>query len=103
MVADWIWQDNLEPFLTTLGWVVGYSIDEDDSQAIKTGLLETDGDLLRWCSYEFAAASIVKFKLAIDRGTEVLQVEVDSPTELEPRVEMAVAIFQHFHLRKRRG
>ena len=103
MVADWIWQDNLEPFLTTLSWVVDYTIDDDDWQAIKTGLLETDGDLLRWCSYEFAGTSVMKFRIAVDRGTEVLQVEVDGLAELEARVEIAVAVFQNFHLRKRRG
>ena len=102
MVADWIWQDNLEPFLTTLSWIVGYTIDDDDWQAIKTGLLETDGDLLRWCSYGFAGSNSVNFKLAVDRGTEVLQVEVDAPAEVEAQVELAFAIFQHFHLLKRR-
>jgi hypothetical protein len=102
MIADWVWQDNLEPFLTTLSWIVGYSIKDDDWQAIKVGLLETDGDLLRWYSYGFAGSSTVNFKLAVDRGTEVLQVEVDAPTEAEVQVALAVAIFQHFHLRKRR-
>ncbi len=103
MVADWIWQDNLEPFLTALSWVVDYSMDEGDWQAIKTGILETDGEVLRWSSYEFAGDCVLKFRLAVDRGTEVLQVEVEAPKELEPRVVMAIAIFQHFHLRKRRG
>ncbi len=103
MVAGWILRDNLEPFLTTLSWVVGYSIDDDDWHAITTGLLETDGDLLRWCSYEFADDGVVKFNLAVDRGTEVMQVKVDAPIGFEPQVELAVAVFQHFHLRKRRG
>jgi len=99
VVANWIFQDNLESFLTTLSWVVGYSIDDDDWQAIRTGLPETDGDLLRWFRYEFAGNQVIGFKLAVDRGTEVLQVIVDAPLELEPQVELAVAIFQHFHLR----
>jgi hypothetical protein len=103
MVASWILQDNLEPFLTTLSWVVSYSIDDDDWQAIRTDLLETDGDLLRWCSYEFGGNHQVRFRLAVDRGTEVMQVQVDAPIELEPQVALAVSIFQHFHLRKRRS
>jgi hypothetical protein len=34
MVSGWILQDNLEPFLTTLGWIVCYSFDDDDWQQI---------------------------------------------------------------------
>jgi hypothetical protein len=102
MIANWIWQDNLEPFLTTLSWIASYAIDDDDWQAIKTGLLETDGDLLRWCSYEFAGSTVC-FKLAMDPGTEVLQVEVGGPADLSGQVQLALAVFQHFHLRKRRA
>jgi hypothetical protein len=53
MVADWIYEDNLEPFVTALSWLASYTIDDDDWQAIKTGLLKTDGDHFQWSSYEF--------------------------------------------------
>ncbi len=103
MVAGWIWQDNLEPFLTAISWVVSYSIDDEDWQAIKTGLLETDGDLLRWCSYEFVGIHHLIFRLAVDHGTEVMQVQLDALAELESQLQLAISVFQHFHLRKRRG
>jgi hypothetical protein len=97
MVAGWILQDNLEPFLTTLSWVVGYSIDDDDWQAINNDLLDGGGG-----SYEFAGHDELTFDIAIDSGSDVLKVTVDTPVELEPQVELAIAVFQQFHLRKLR-
>jgi len=97
MVDGSILQDNLEPFLTTLSWLVGYSIDEDDWQAINNDLFDGGGG-----SYEFAGKQVMKFNVAVDRNTNVLKVSVALPGELDPQVELAIAIFQHFHLRKPR-
>ena len=95
MVAGLILQGNLEPFLTTLSWLIGYSISEDDWQAITNDLLDGGGG-----SYEFAGNLTMKFDVVVERNTEVLRVAVDAPEELKSQVELAVAIFQHFHLRK---
>jgi hypothetical protein len=97
VVAGWIIQDNLDLFLTTLSWIVGYSIDSDEWEAINTDLLEMSGDLI----HEFAGNHKVKIEVAVDRATGKLQIRVDAPTEFESQVELAIAIFQNFHLRKR--
>jgi hypothetical protein len=95
MVAGTILQDNLEPFLTTLSWLIGYSIDEDDWQAINNDLLDGGGG-----SYEFVGNQTMKFDVALDGNTSVMKVTVAVPEELESQVELAVAIFQQFRLRK---
>src|SRR6478735_4680153 len=98
MVTGWILQDNLEPFLTTLGWIVGSSLDDDDWQAITTDLLDGGGG-----EYAFDGGQKTTFSVAIGLDTSILNMKVDAPVELEPQMELAIAIFQHFHLRRSRG
>ena len=95
MVAGTILQENLEPFLTTLSWLIGYSIDDDDWQAINNDLLDGGGD-----SYEFVGNQTMKVDLALEGNTDVIKVTAAVPEELESQVELAVAIFQNFRLRK---
>ena len=51
-------------------------------------------------SYEFAGNQKLAFNVSLDRDTEVLEVTVNTAAELEPQVELAIAVFQEFHLRK---
>jgi hypothetical protein len=99
MVAGWILQNNLDPFLTALSWIVGYSIDDDEWETINTDLLEMSLEL----SHEFSGNHKVKFEVAVDRVTGNFQVKVDAPKEFDSQVELAIAIFQHFHLRRARS
>jgi len=41
MVADWVWHENLRPFLEVASWLVGYSFDDLDWDAITVGLEES--------------------------------------------------------------
>src|SRR6478735_3511238 len=98
MVTGWILQDNLEPFLTTLGWIVGSSLDDDDWQAITTDLLDGGGG-----EYEFPGNRRMKLGISVDNNnTTLLQIAVDVPAELVSQVELAVSIFRHFQLRNPR-
>ncbi len=97
MAADSILQDNLDPFLTTLSWLVGYTIGDDDWAAINNDLLDGGG-----ATCEFAGNHVLKVQACIERKTKFVEVSVEAPKELEPQVELAIAIFRHFHLRKNR-
>jgi hypothetical protein len=97
MVTGTILQENLESFLTALSWLIGYSIDNDDWEAINNDLLDGGGG-----SYEFVGSQAMKFEMSINGSTNLLKVKVAVPPELESQVELAVAIFQHFRLRKNR-
>jgi hypothetical protein len=99
MVADWIFDENLRPFLTALGWVVGYQFGTDDWEAISTGVRDSDGEADRWYEYEFPGQHPAKLLLACDPGTSVVQVRASVKDELEPQVRLAVSIFQRFHVR----
>jgi hypothetical protein len=63
MVAGSILQDNLEPFLTTLSWLIGYSFDEDDWQVINNDLLDGGGG-----AYEWVGNQTMKFDVAGDHN-----------------------------------
>jgi hypothetical protein len=98
MVSNWILRENLEPFLTTLGWVLGYSFDNDDWAAISEGLLEDNGVV----AYEFPGHHAAKLELEYDRSSDSFQVTVEAPEDAHPQVELALAIFQLFSLRRKR-
>ncbi len=96
MVAGWILHDNLKPFLTTIGWVVGRSFNDDDLQSITTDLLDGGGG-----SYQFDCNPSTTLSIAISRDTNALNITVAGPVEFDLQLELAFAIFQNFRLRKR--
>ena len=96
----WVFEDNLRPFLTVLGWVAGYALDADDWEAIATGVRETDAEAGRWYDYEFAGRHRAAFSLSRDPGTCVVHVRVRVPEELEPQVRLVADIFAHFRVRE---
>ncbi len=97
MVAGSILGGNLDQFVTTMSWVVGYSIDNLDWERINTDWLDGSGG-----EYEFTGFHKMKFGFSVDHDKEMVRVTVDVPAELEPQVELAIAIFQNFQLRDRR-
>lgn len=99
MIRDWLLMDNLQPFLTVLGWLVDYDFGPDDWTAIHFGVRETDAEGERWYDYEFAGRRRAVFSLAIDPGTSVVHARIEVPPELEPQVQLAISIFAHFTVR----
>jgi hypothetical protein len=97
MVAGSILQENLEPFLITLSWLIGYSLDEDDWQAITNDLLDGGRG-----SYEFTGNQTMTVDVALAGNSAALKVSVAAPGELELQAELAMAIFQHLDLRRHR-
>lgn len=94
----WVYEANLRPFLTVLGWVVGYSFDADDWAAISFGVRETDAGQDRWFGYEFVGRDRAVLRLGIDPGTAVVHVDVAVRPELGPQVRLAADIFAHFRV-----
>ncbi len=96
--VDWIFEDNLKPFLISIGWFIEYEFDEDDWIAIRYAIARTDQEKNHWFGYEFSGKFTAEFQLARDIGTSVVHVHVEVPPEIAPRVEAAIAIFQTFRL-----
>ena len=42
MVSDWIWEENLRPFLEVTSWLAGYEFDDPDWDAVTVGLAQAD-------------------------------------------------------------
>ncbi len=99
MIAAWVFLDNLRPFLTALGWIVGYEHGPDELTAIEYGLRDTEMEADRWYAVEFAGHRCITLSLALDPGSSVVNLRVEVPAELEPQVQLAIDIFAYFHLR----
>jgi hypothetical protein len=92
--------DNLNPFLTALGWVVDYRFDEHDYEAIFSGLRDTDAEIGRWYDYEFHGKQIVPLSVAFDEaGGSIIRLRVALPAELEPQVQLLADFCWRFHWR----
>lgn len=98
MVTGQILNVNLDQFVTTLSWIIGYTLDEDDWARINTDWLDGGGG-----NYEFQGIQKMTFGFSVDPKKKVVNVTVMLPAELAPQVELAIAIFQHFELRKHKG
>jgi len=98
VIADWLYDDNLAPFLTVLCWLTDYDVAPDELAIIKDGVRETDAEKNHWYDYEFVGKQLVKFSLAADPGTSVVHVRIQSPIDLRPKIETAIAIFARFRM-----
>jgi hypothetical protein len=94
----WVLEDNLRPFLTVLGWLVGYTLDPDDWDAIASGVRKTDAEAGCWYDYEFMGKHRAALSLGIDPGTSVVHIRVGVPAELESQVQLAADIFARFRV-----
>jgi len=92
LIKGQIWQRNLEAFLTALGWIVSYSVDNDDLRLINNDLLDGGGGAIKLDGTTVC--------VSINSDTRLLDIAVDTNSEVEAQVELALTIFRHFELRK---
>ena len=100
MIANWLFQDNLDAFLTVLCWLTDYDVAPDELAIIANGVRETNAEANQWYGHEFAGKQHVEFSLAVDPGTSVVHVRIHAPAELTAQIETAIAIFAHFHFQQ---
>jgi hypothetical protein len=100
-VTGWVAADDLRPFLTALGSVVGYDVTEDEWAAIAAEVGESDSEAGYWSEQEFAGGHRVKVQLARDPRGRGVQLRLEVPREVEPQVRQAFATFQHSSPRER--
>jgi hypothetical protein len=98
MITGWIFDGNLRPFLTVIGWIVGYSFDADDWVALSHGVRESDAEANSWYEYEFVGRYSAHLRLGRDPGSSVVQVRAGVPADVDPQIRLALAIFAHFHV-----
>ncbi len=78
VVAGWVWDRNIRPFLDLLSRYVGYSFDDTDWQAVALGLEATDDDRQEhWYSYPLEGHHQLTVLLANAVGSSVVSVRVE--------------------------
>ncbi len=99
MLTNWVFDENLRPFLASLGWFVGYDFDPDDWTAVGVGIEATDQEKGSWFDYVFVGRHRACMKLARDPGTSVVHIQIDVADAVVPKVEASMAIFQTYRVR----
>ena len=96
MVHNYVEPENLEAFLTVLGWIVGYKFDQHDWLAVKQGVSESNKDKDHWFDFRFGE---LPFSLAQEPGSMHVYVRIELPSDQEHKVNTAIEICQQFYLR----
>jgi Cysteine-rich CPCC len=96
--SRWISETNLEPFLTTVSWIVKYKFDDRDWEVMSKGVLQTDAEADKWYSYEFSGEQTAKMRIARDVGSSVIWVDVDLAEEHQRTYSIITDIFSVFLL-----
>jgi len=95
-----LFEGNLQPFLTALGWLVGGRLDADDFEAVSWGLRDTDREEGRWFSYDFGGEVRTPFAVALDEaGASIVWVRAELSAEFAPRAQLLADFCWHFHWR----
>jgi hypothetical protein len=102
IMEDWIFIENLQPFVEVLAFLAGYALyDEDyDWVAIECGVKATDADADKWHTYAFAGTRPLAFDLACNLGSNVVSLRVTSdggiPTDLAAQFNLLVLMCQSY-------
>lgn len=99
-MRDWIFDDNLIPWLETVARIARYELHPDETEAFVLGLKDTDSEHGPWFEYEFCDVSI---KLARDPATSVLLFDLHLPLAFVQRIETLTEVAQAYQLRQHDG
>jgi hypothetical protein len=108
-VEDWIFAENLQPFVEVLAFLAGYALyDEDyDWVAIEYGVKATDEDANKWYTYAFARTRPLEFDLACNVGSNVVSVRVRSDdtitADLMAQLNLLVMMCQSYTISRGSG
>lgn len=100
MIANWIYEENLQPFLEILGLIIDYQFDPAEIVLIQADVRESDGDADCWFEYQMPGVRYsCHIRLAHDLGTHVIQLQIDLPALANDQVAVVVHILQTYHIR----
>lgn len=103
IVSDWIFEENLKPFVEMVAFTVGAEFDDNiDWVAISYGIPGTDDDAGQWFEYSFMGTTRLDLALARSPGATVISVRLDSEQEqpeLRAKLEMLIMVCQDYTLR----
>jgi hypothetical protein len=96
MVANWILEENLKPLLETVSEFVDYKFDEWDWAAVSTSIINTNDETDEWYEYQLIGEQTVHIKIANDPGSGVVHVQMQSASDIEGKIGVAIGIFQKY-------
>ena len=95
---DWLFPDNLAPFLCFVARHAKYDLLPEEVRAIELGVRETDQERDRWYDYEFAGDQGVRLSFATDPGSSVVFWRAECPGEMREAIEFAASLMQEYQL-----
>ena len=95
-LKDWIFEENLRPWLEVLSQIVGYEFDDLDWDAVRGGITGTDVERSLW--YEYPLGENSRVGVAHDPGTAVVMVRASLSAAAAERVKVAILISQSYRL-----
>lgn len=101
MIARWIYEENILPWLETIANFVGYKFDEWDWNAVNFGIQNTNVEEEKWYEYQLIGNQIADVKIAIDVGASVMFVQLQSEKSVEEKAQVATEIFQNYLVKVR--
>lgn len=95
-ISNWIYEENLHPFMTALGWICGYSFDEDDWTAVSFGTRSADQDAGVWFHYTLGGESVIEAAITQEQGESVFTVRIEVEEKLADRARLIYGFCQYF-------
>lgn len=99
-IATWVWRYNLDALLSELQTLSSDGLDEGVEKVLRDDIdaSNTDIDPPRWADVEFDGPNPIVARLGTDQGTDVLQVELKLPDELEVRARVILEMMAQYRL-----
>ena len=84
MLEGWIWEENLQPYLTAIAWAFDLEFSADDWLAISHGVKTTDASGDKWFEYEFFGNGCnLQFALARETGGNEIAIRLNTRNKAE--------------------
>ncbi|MDB6135964.1 MAG: hypothetical protein JWM59_4207 [Verrucomicrobiales bacterium] len=96
IIQNWIYEENLHPFMTALGWISGYHFDEDGWTAVNFGARSADEGAGVWFHYALEGDSMIEAGITQERGESVFTVRIEADEKLAARVGLSIDFCQNF-------
>src|SRR5580692_3879809 len=100
MNYPWIFEDNLQLFLTLAARLIGYTIDDSDRDAVHFGIEDTDIWANNWYDYPLVGTPPIHLRFARPEVVSWLAVRCETENEIDSRIQSLVRILQRYEPHK---
>jgi hypothetical protein len=94
MIKNWIYEPNLRAFVELIKDLLEYDLDDDERNAIISGVRDSDAEEDRWYDYPFQGRQTATVSFGRDVNTEIVQIRVNAEQAVLDKVEVLVMVCQ---------